>query len=161
MSWFYCNIIQRSVNLKRNFSWNYIAPNRNEIFSRSQKVVWYLLVFWGAMEFQEYLLLTFPDLQLNCRIYMILMLLFFWQWQNNGFVLCICRNYLLHWFYKKISKIFDQNHKLRTIHKRQSTLPPHPCRQFFTHIHRQFFTTFFTTPSEYCRLFMPLIDFSV
>ena len=56
--------------------------------------------------------------------------------------------YLLHWFYKKISMIFDQNHKLRTIHKRQSTLPPHPCRQFFTPIHRQFFTTFFfTTPS--------------
>ena len=55
--------------------------------------------------------------------------------------------YLLHWFHKKISMSFDQNHKLRTIHKRQSTLPPHPCRQFFTHIHRQFFTTFFTTPS--------------
>ena len=59
----------------------------------------------------------------------------------------LCRNYLLHWFYKKISMIFDQNHKLRTIHKRQSTLPPHPCRQFFTPIHRQLFTTFFTTPS--------------
>ena len=97
------------------------------------------------MYFQEYLLLTFPDLQLNCRIYMILMLLFFLTMSKQWFCI-ICRNYLLHWFYKKISKIFDQIHKLRTIHKRQSTLPPHPCRQFFTPIHRQFFTTFFLPP---------------
>ena len=110
---------------------------------------------------QEYLLLTFPDLQLNCRIYMIPMLLFFLTMTKQWFCI-ICRNYILTSLVpSKISMSFDQNHKSRTIHKRQSTLPPHPCRQFFTHIHRQFFTTFFTTPSEYCRLFMPLIDFSV
>ena len=87
---------------------------------------------------------------------------FFWQWQNSGFVLFAGIIYLLHWFHQRFPWVL-----IKTISQgpsiKDSQHSPLTLVGSFLHLSiGNFLRLFFYHPvSKYCRLFMPLIDFSV